>query len=149
MKIYVMSLPFDERDTGDYDYCTTLTRGLNTVKDTSRKIASADYITGSDIDGYDARKAQELVELVDKNRGGKTFDISLENFYSNVDRIKNAEIVIKHLSQFAGAGTVLNLQMRAPETGFLFTPEELQKIKSMGFKLCITCHEYELNSNRQ
>jgi len=121
MKVYVMSLPFDERDTGDYDYCTALTRGLNAVKANRNKIDSAHYITGSDIKGYDAKKVQKLVESVDKNKGGKIFDNSLEDFYLNADRIENAQIVSKHLSGFADRFAVLNLQMRARNRVFIYS----------------------------
>lgn len=146
-KIFILSLPFDEVDTGDYDYCKAIESAINKNSTTYR----AQYITGEDVDGYDRRKAHDLLSIIsDKNTGGKQFYDSLENFYRNETRTELAQTVIDYVTkEQSPQGTLVNLQLRPPETGFLFRPQDLQQFKELGIKLWITCHEYELNYDRQ
>lgn len=146
-KIFIISFPFDERDTGDYDYCTAIEAAINASEGNYK----AKYVTSEDIDKYDTHTAQELLSIIKgKNSGGKVFYNSLYRFYENDVRITLAASVIQYIKNNKSAdGTIVNIQLRPPETGFLFSPEDLRQLKDDGFKVCITCHEYELNYDRQ
>jgi hypothetical protein len=44
---------------------------------------------------------------------------------------------------------ILNLQLRPPETGFAFIPEDIRAFQEAGIKVNVTCHEYKLNNTRR
>lgn len=151
MKIFFTSLPFDEVNSGDYDYCATLASAISSVGE-NRGI-NADYVTSSMVPGYDSAIAKQLLDGIrDKNAGGQNFYKSLHTFYQAPERKTLAGKFFEYITSGTvrdSEHNVLNLQLRAPETGFLFAPEDLDYIKGQGFKVVITCHEYELNYSRQ
>ena len=143
-KIFIASFPFDEKDTGDYDYCVAIANAINGHKSNSYK---AKYITSADISNYEPVFARSLLTIIKaKNNGGIGFYKSLSEFYENQSRRDLVKSVIDYMVSKKGEQTaIFNLQLRPPETGFLFSPQDLLEIKKQNFKICVTCHEYELN----
>ena len=146
MKVFFISLPFDLENSGDYDYCTTLVTALRKLNIDSH------YIKGQDIQDYNSQLANDLLSTISaKNKGGDNFYKSLKGFYESGDRQQLVGSVITHLQEMKGNDheAIVNLQLRAPETGFLFSPSDLEQLREEGFKICITCHEYKLNYSRR
>ena len=148
MKVFFLSLPFDIENSGDYDYCHVSATALKNLG------IDAQYVTGRDISGYNSQAARSLITRVsghERNVGGEAFYNLLRGFYEDQTRIELANIVKTYLEsqKLDGEQAVLNLQIRAPETGFLFSPYDLEDFHKLGFKVCITCHEYKLNYNRK
>lgn len=145
MKVFYISFPFDEENCGDYDYCVTSAEAL-------RRLGRFDvqYVRSTDVAGYDSKKANSLLSIIKgKNTGGREFYSSLGEFYSNSDRQALAESIKNYLLSNKIGQNVLNMQVRAPETGFLFSYGDLRELKTAGFKICVTCHEYKLNYDRR
>jgi hypothetical protein len=145
MKVFFVSLPFDEKNSGDYDYCQKLANTLNQTRQ-----ISAEYITGNtlgfkfaDID----RLTRELTQ--DKKNGGKEFYDRISKYCSDSRRQELAYTLKEYVQNNKAEQNILNIQLRPPETGFLLTPQDLEELQTQGFKVCITCHEYKLNYDRR
>ena len=154
MKIFFVSFPFEDENSGDYDYCVSTVHAINSIKNPN---VTATYITSRNVDGYNVTEAIGLLSSInaEKNEGGTLFYDALSDFYKNIQRTNIVSDIFQYITsssivdQSSDRQNILNLQLRAPETGFLFSPGDLEYIKSEGFKVCITCHEYELNYSRK
>lgn len=143
-KVFYVSLPFDEENSGDYDYCQVSVNSLIAPD------INAEYIIGNRVEGYDTQRANSLLNTIKaKNKGGHDFYNSLQSFYNHPVRKELADLVKKYLISDKAEYKILNLQIRAPETGFLFSDVDLIDLKAKGFKICVTCHEYKLNYGRK
>ena len=151
-KIYHISIPFEKPNTGDYDYGTALVQALNDQGQAAEYVtaATAGYTLGSSGAVDTVRNA---VELVNNERN----HVDMFNAAYNVLRVDPSRIdainkIKSHILEDAKAARVvpiLNLQLRAPETGFAFMPEDLEDFKRAGIKVNVTCHEYKLNNTRR
>ena len=145
MKVFFVSFPFDEKNSGDYDYCQKIVNGINQINP-----SSAEYVTGDKIGFQVADKDNLISELIKyRNNGGKQFYDQLVKYYTDPLRIKLATQIKEYIKLNKATQNILNLQFRPPETGFIFSPEDLEDLKVDGFKICITCHEYKLNYDRR
>lgn len=74
----------------------------------------------------------------------------MRDFYDNSNRKELAFLIKEYLlKNKAAERNIINLQLRPPETGFLFNPQDLLELQENEFKICITCHEYKLNYDRK
>ena len=154
MKIFFASFPFDEENSGDYDYCTAVVDAINSI---APKSTSATYVTSRDIDDYTlGENLTAVFEALRTSKGSQSFYDILSDFHEeSIERGEIASKIIQYIThseitdQSGLHQNILNLQLRPPETGFLFSPKDLEYIKEKGFKVCITCHEYELNYSRR
>ena len=81
MKLFVLSLPYDQENSGDYNYCSLLVQTLQSQTD-----VSAEYITGKTLD-FDSRIIKHLdVVAVVKNTGDSKFYAALEEYYNLLER---------------------------------------------------------------
>lgn len=143
MKIFYISLPFEQTNSGDVDYC------LRSVEFFRMQGVAAEYVTSSKITNYDNDKAQSLMESLSKDKNNQIkFEKALETFYEDLDRQKLASDVKQYLISDSAANKVLNLQLRPPESGFLLSIEDLRELKESGLRIITTCHEYKLNDSR-
>lgn len=138
-KIFFLTYPFNEKNSGDYDYCSVMVDAINK----SNTSTIAQYITAEVLE----------IALLDKiigakNKGGSSFKDSMNEYFKNHQRSENASKIIEFIAKDIAPQKVLNIQMRPPESGFIFTPKEIEEIKALGIKVCITCHEYKLNYTR-
>jgi hypothetical protein len=151
-KIFHVSIPFEQPNTGDYDYGTALVGALN------ESGQRAEYVNGTNA-GYALGSKEAIgtvshaVELVNSNRGdaGK-FQDAYKKLREDSGRKEAIQKIEKHILDTAkkeNVTPILNLQLRAPETGFAFMPEDLQQFKAKGIKVNVTCHEYKLNNTRR
>ena len=146
MNIFFISYHFDEKHTGDFDYCQKMVDTLNSVTPNS-----AFYLTGQELSFKEEYKITLIAELnSSKNEGGKLFDLSIKEFVNSPLRCRLVLEMKKYLLSHKQKGkNLINLQLRPPESGMIFTPQDLRKLQTEGFKICITCHEYKLNYNRR
>lgn len=146
MKVFLISYPFEDELSGDFDYCSTMVKALE------KRQIKAEYLKGKDLTSYDADNTKRILDILleDKNTGGSLFYKSLNTFYED-DYRKSFSLLLKNhlLQKKAASHNILNLQLRPPETGFIFSPEDLVELKTSGFKVCVTCHEYKLNYTRR
>jgi len=148
MKIFFLSLPFEVKNSGDYDYCTNLVQLLKNKEGIEAEYITTDQLTQlTDI----KNKVKDLSEVIlNKNNGGELFYSSLDNFYEDQRRRDIAKAILEYLTKNKSPQkNILNLQLRPPESGFIFTVKDLTKLKTDNFKICITCHEYKLNFDRK
>lgn len=145
MKIFYVSFPFDEENTGDYDYCSILSRSINEIT----KEDTAVYLTGKKLGIED--QARNLIDMARTgvNQGGDIFYKNLVDFYNSENRKNCAKLIKKIITEDISEKKILNLQIRPPETGFVLSPEDIQELKEAEIKICITCHEYKLNYGRR
>ena len=86
MKIFFVSFPFEDENSGDYDYCVSTVHAINSIKNTN---VTATYITSRNVDGYNVIEAIGLLSSInaEKNEGGTLFYDALSDFYKNIQRI--------------------------------------------------------------
>ena len=140
--IYFITAPHEEADRGDTDYVQSVITGINEVVNGKFKLR---YITGkSRLPSND----QELYNLQALDAEGKNtlLNPKVYNDFANPLRqkaIANIEEYIKQTDQKAEF-KILHLQLRAPETGCMIHPQDLERFKyeSTVSKIAITCHEW-------
>lgn len=143
--IFFLSYPFDEPRSGDYDYCTTIVDAINHLNPSG---IQAEYLVGETL-GIPTDIEINSILLETRKSGGAPFYSALTSYMENPTKKEYTSKIIKYLKEYHSKEKVLNLQMRPPESGFIFSPEELQSLKDAGIKVCITCHEYKLNYDRR
>ena len=146
MKIFLLSLPYDKPNSGDYDYCYQLVKAINESQE-----AEAVYVDSQTLkmDPKDNVLGILAPVLEKRNKGGKEFYDELRSYYEKPKRQTLVNKVTKYIEEDPAVKKILSLQIRAPETGFLLSPQDLVTIKKTGVKICITCHEYKLNYDRR
>ena len=146
-KVFFISFPFDAPNSGDYDYCQKIVSEINKFGDGK---TSAEYLTGTHL-GFGGRAGQALSDKLpkSKNKGGKAFYEELEKYYSDDQRITMVTQLKSYITSSDAKNKVLNLQLRPPETGFVFSPKDLEDLRKQDIKVCITTHEYKLNYDRK
>lgn len=151
-KIFHVSIPFEQPNTGDYDYGTALVKALDASGQPAEYVsaATAGYVLGSKAE---VGTVSHAVELVNAARGNAAeFQSAYVALQQNPDRKAAIQQIKDHILKTAtkeGITPILNLQLRAPETGFAFMPEDLENFKRAGIKVNVTCHEYKLNNTRR
>ena len=85
MKIFFASFPFDDENSGDYDYCASTVHTINSRK---KPNVTAAYITSRNVDGYNVTEAIGFFSSInaEKNGGGALFYNALSDFYKNIQR---------------------------------------------------------------
>lgn len=126
--VFLSSGPFEGEHTGDADYANKIVDILKNEK------INAAYITGKT-----ALYNPQEIKYEGYGNDKKIVDD---------DNRKNAvQNVLNHILSFDGP-KIFNLQLRIPETGCMFLPEDLEKFKKQGIKVVVTCHEWTLNDFR-
>jgi glycosyltransferase involved in cell wall biosynthesis len=143
-QVYIVTSPYELQDSGDSDYAVGLSGILGECGEylKSEKRESDNY----------ALLRQYLRHIENYNRNG-SFNIC-PKFQGSIDTqllydLKNS--IVESFSQKIidekkeGYTSILNLHMRPPETGTIFSPDDLKALRAKGIKIVITCHEYCLN----
>lgn len=125
LRVFISSAPFEIEHSGDYDY------GAQIAQIIGNKQVKCEFVTGSTIHKGKPLYNPELLSLDRKDLQRK----------QAVDNIRN------YLLSHEGP-KILHLQLRTPETGCLFSPEDLIQLRKDGIKVVITCHEWCLNNHR-
>lgn len=139
IKIYFLTLPNNQKNTGDFDYVTKVVNAINRLN--KDKLIQAEHITENVI--------SEIKEITSKLG---TLSIPRQNNY--IDNIARKEVINRVLeyiiydSAKTGSIPCINLQLHFPNTGFLFCPEDLVHFKNNNIKVFLTCHEYALYHDR-
>lgn len=144
-KIFHISTPFEQANTGDYDYGTAFVQALNAQGQ------AAEYVQAPQA-GYDLSAVSSAVDLVNNVRSDPdTFSAAYATLAQDPNRkaaIAGVKDYVLQKAQEESVVPILNLQLRPPETGFAFIPEDIEDFRRSGIKVNVTCHEYELNRDR-
>lgn len=124
-RVFICSAPYETEHTGDVDYALSLQRSL-----TKNRI-SCEYLTGNT-----------------QHRGAPLYDAQKLTDPASPKRNEAVANIENYILSFEGP-KILHLQLRVPESGCLFTPEDLQRFREKGIKIVITCHEWTLNNHRR
>lgn len=136
MKIYITCEPFSTPKTGDYDYVYQL----------SRLIPDAELLK---TDNNEMRDLY-LDTLYDgKKDNYKSFMKKYNKLYNNKKRQLLVKTYIDKILDNSDNKKILWLNLRPPESGFLFFPDDLERLKRNGIKILITVHEFYINSYRK
>ncbi len=131
--VFIFSGPFEGEHTGDTDYAEKMIDLLKEEKIT------ASYITGSTVAQGAPLYDPKEITYAGYGENRKIIDD---------DKRKQAVTnVMNHLLSFDGP-KIFHLQLRVPETGCLFLPEDLRRLKELGIQTIVTCHEWQLNNHR-
>ena len=136
MKIYITCEPFSTPKTGDYDYVYQL----------SRLIPDAELLK---TDNNEMRDLY-LDTLYDgKKDNYKSFMKKYNKLYNNKKRQLLVKTYIDKILDNSDNKKILWLNLRPPESGFLFFPDDLKRLKRNGIKILITVHEFYINIYRK
>jgi hypothetical protein len=134
--IYITCAPFKIKCSGDYDY-------LSVFKNTYNKLFNNNKIIELNCKNNDLQKY--YINEFTKNVHNK---LLFMKSYKNVryNKLRKYEILNflniikknKHISK-------LIIQYRAPETGCLFYPEDIDLFKKNNIEVIIVCHEFYIN----
>lgn len=129
--VFFSSAPFEKAHSGDTDYTQKMVSLLK------EQHINASYITGSTLfQGQHLYHPETIASSIPGGRG--TDDHSRKQA---VDRVVN------YIQSFDGP-KIFHLQLRIPESGCLFSPEDLKKLRERQVRVIITCHEWQLNQER-
>ncbi|CUI16107.1 Conserved hypothetical protein [Candidatus Protochlamydia naegleriophila] len=131
--VFIFSGPFEGEHTGDTDYAEKMVDLLEEEQ------INASYITGSTV-----AQGAPLYDPKDITYAGYGERRKIVDDDKRKQAVAN---VISHLLSFDGP-KIFHLQLRVPETGCLFLPEDLKQLKEQGIKVIVTCHEWQLNNHR-
>ena len=97
MKIFFASFPFDEENSGDYDYCTAVVDTINSI---APKSTSATYVTSRDIDGYTlGENLTAVFEALRTSKGSQSFYDILSDFHEeSIERGEIASKIIQYIT---------------------------------------------------
>ena len=135
-KVYMVTAPFRQGNSGDGDYVDGIVQllggGLN-----------CQYVT---LDKWQYRKDFHHGPILSSIRNnGHPTEIRQ---HLAMRRVQAVEYILNMITQDKDdRPKVLNLQLRPPDNGTLFTPEDLQLFKANDITAVITCHEYKLNKS--
>ena len=144
-KYYFFSAPFESLNSGDGDYISALVEAIR-----KEDKVDAEYITGEGW-SYDPN-IPSLVKLNESRNRGNEFATSLDLAKKDPRRQAIVKQVIERILADAAHNQVtprLMLQLRPPETGAMFMPEDLAECKRKGIQVSVTCHEYKLNYDKR
>jgi hypothetical protein len=134
-EIYITSAPFQTEKTGDYEYLKMFKTTYNDTIHNSKIIEIQ----------CDNSKLKEYFE----NEFTKNVHDKLL-FKEAYTRVKNNTIRIKEIDKILKIvkNKMLIIEYRAPETGCLFYPEDIELYKKNNVKIIIVCHEFYINTLR-
>lgn len=143
IKIYFISAPFNTPNTGDYDYMKSLCIEVNKLF--GKKIQTE--IVSTSILSSNINKVKDLyIENLTKSVANKEkFQKGLITMRNNDLRKKIINKIFKYISEEDYKIKIISLQYRAPESGALFFPEDIEYFKRNNIFLSVTCHEFYLN----
>ena len=146
LKIFFLSFPFDEPNSGDFDYCNIMTRLLNEIAPNS-----AEFINNLVVKFSTAKLKLLTTQLNEfKNDGGELFYNNLEKYFEDSSRKELANLILSYIQNQKNKFNILNIQLRPPEAGLIFSALELKDLQNrFGFLISITVHEYKLNFQRR
>lgn len=128
--VFIASAPFEGKHMGDTDYAEKLVDLLKKEK------IKASYITG------------ETEYLGSALYNPKNIQTDAYRMIIDDDTRKQAVAnVFNYILSHEGS-KIFHLQLRTPETGCMFLPEDLKNLKKKGVKVIVTCHEWQLNNDR-
>lgn len=131
-KTYLVTAPFQRSNSGDGDYIDGI---VQLFEDRSNYW----YIT---LDGWPRKGEFHASNLImDRRKGTPT-----KPFLESLRRDAVAYILALIEEDDTDRPKVLNLQLRPPDNGTLFSPDDLRMFRAKGITVVITCHEYKLNS---
>jgi hypothetical protein len=133
--IFLSSGPFEGLHTGDTDYAEKIVGILKNEK------IQASYITGSTTNST----GQSLYDP--KSIEYQHIKADHKLIIDNDNRKQAVANVINYMLSFDGP-KIFHLQLRTPETGCMFLPEDLKKMRDQGIQVVVTCHEWQLNNHR-
>lgn len=133
MRIYLTTEPFSTPKTGDYDYMCT----LNSLLKNSTILKSDDRL-----------KEIYIKNLYDGKLNSKKFNKVYKKLKENKIRKELVKKYFKQILNDPDEKKILWVQVRAPESGFLFFPEDLRTIRNSGIKVVLTVHEFHINIYR-
>jgi glycosyltransferase involved in cell wall biosynthesis len=132
-EIYITSAPFQTEKTGDYEY-------LKIFKNTYNNVINNSIIKEIQCDNLKEYYENEFT----KNVHDKVlFKEAYERVKKNLTRMKEVDKILKIVKN-----KVLIIEYRAPETGCLFYPEDIETYKKNNIKIVIVCHEFYINTLR-
>lgn len=134
-EIYITSAPFQTEKTGDYEY-------LKMFKNTYNNVINNSII--KEIQCDDIKLKEYYENEFTKNVHDKIlFKEAYERVKNNLIRIKEVQKILKIVKN-----KILIIEYRAPETGCLFYPEDIEMYKKNNIKIVIVCHEFYINTLR-
>jgi len=134
--IYITCAPFKIKCSGDYDY-------LSVFKNTYNKIFKNSKIIELNCINNDLQK--HYINEFTKNVHNKLLFMKV---YKNMryNKLRKYEISnFLNTIKKNGRSSKLIIQYRAPETGCLFYPEDIDLFKKNNIEIIIVCHEFYIN----
>lgn len=143
IKIYFISAPFNTPNTGDCDYMKSLCNEVNNLYGEEIK---TEVLINSKLTS-DINKVKNLyIENLTKSVANKN------NFQNGLTLMKNNQLrkniinkILNYIKNEDYKIKVISLQYRAPESGALFFPEDIENFRRNNIFISITCHEFYLN----
>lgn len=138
IKLFFTSAPFQIDNTGDCDYMMQFAKTLGKHQIKSEVLPCSD---------------PQLHELylcsLTKNVANKQLFLKkYAELKHNELRKRSVEFIMNYVKKDKSKIKVLCLQLRAPESGFLFYPEDLMELRKNKIYVVATCHEFYLNVYR-
>jgi glycosyltransferase involved in cell wall biosynthesis len=143
IKIYFISAPFNTPNTGDYDYMKSLCKEINNLY--GDYIKTEIIMNGKLITNMDKIRNLYLENLTKSVSNKSKFENGLKIIRENELRKTTVNHIFNHINKENYKIKIISLQYRAPETGALFYPEDIEKFKKNNIFMTITCHEFYLN----
>jgi hypothetical protein len=135
MEIYITGSPYSTIRTGDYDYLKKFKETYNKEKILGRM--------------EEIKSGKGIKELYDRE-----FLKSIHNerlFKEAYERVRKNKIRKEEIRRIKEEvkSKILIIEYRAPETGCLFYPEDIEELRRERVKVIIVCHEYYINILRR
>jgi hypothetical protein len=153
-KIFLVSAPYEDERTGDYDYAFKLVEAIRNIGE------EAEYITAKETKLYDSQKMYDALKPLYVTRNNpedykKAYKELANNTNSNIDIVDRIHAInrikeyIKTQKDEQNLDPIVDLQLRPTLTGFVFMPGDIKGFRDAGIRVNITCHEYKLNNIRR
>ena len=134
-EIYITSAPFQTEKTGDYEYLKMFKNTYNDIIHNSKII---------EIQSNNSKLKEYFENEFTKNVHDKSlFKEAYTRVKNNLSRIKEIDKILKIVKN-----KMLIIEYRAPETGCLFYPEDIEIYKKNNVKIIVVCHEFYINTLR-
>jgi hypothetical protein len=134
-EIYITSAPFQTEKTGDYEYLKMFKNTYNDIIHNSKII---------EIQSNNSKLKEYFENEFTKNVHDKSlFKEAYTRVKNNLSRMKEINKILKIVKN-----KMLIIEYRAPETGCLFYPEDIEIYKKNNVKIIVVCHEFYINTLR-
>ena len=95
MKVFVVSLPFDQKNIGDYDHCSQLVKAMNETSQVTTEYINSEVLNLCSV-GQEFKQMLDPV-LMSRNKVGSDFYEALNNYYKEHGRLKVADTVKQYI----------------------------------------------------